>query len=98
MPVLGRSAADPWGTLALMTDPAANAARGAPGTLTARTLGAAELLSIGTELTVGETRDTNAGEIARDLTQLGVVTVERSRDRRISACRRENRDDHEHRR
>ena len=36
----------------------------------------AELLSIGTELTVGETRDTNAGDIARDLTRRGVV-VER---------------------
>jgi nicotinamide-nucleotide amidase len=33
----------------------------------------AELLSIGTELTVGETRDTNAGELARSLTELGVV-------------------------
>jgi nicotinamide-nucleotide amidase len=33
---------------------------------------AAELLSIGTELTVGETRDTNAGELARSLTDLGV--------------------------
>ncbi len=32
----------------------------------------AELLSIGSELTVGETRDTNAGELARWLTQLGV--------------------------
>jgi len=32
----------------------------------------AELLSIGSELTVGETRDTNAGEIARSLTGLGV--------------------------
>ncbi len=32
----------------------------------------AELLSIGTELTVGETRDTNAGELARSLTGLGV--------------------------
>jgi nicotinamide-nucleotide amidase len=32
----------------------------------------AELLSIGTELTVGETRDTNAGELARGLTDLGV--------------------------
>jgi nicotinamide-nucleotide amidase len=32
----------------------------------------AELLSIGTELTVGETRDTNAGELARSLTDLGV--------------------------
>ena len=36
----------------------------------------AELLSIGTELTVGETRDTNAGDLARELTRRGVV-VER---------------------
>ncbi len=33
----------------------------------------AELLSIGTELTVGETRDTNAGDLARDLTAMGVA-------------------------
>lgn len=33
----------------------------------------AELLSIGTELTVGETRDTNAGDLARDLTRHGVT-------------------------
>src|SRR4051794_41711612 len=32
----------------------------------------AELLSIGTELTVGETRDTNAGELAGRLTAAGV--------------------------
>ena len=32
----------------------------------------AEILSIGTELTVGDTRDTNAGELARGLTALGV--------------------------
>ncbi len=32
----------------------------------------AELLSIGTELTVGETRDTNAGELAHALTDRGV--------------------------
>ena len=38
----------------------------------ARRLVTAELLSIGTELTVGETRDTNAGELARSLTDLGV--------------------------
>ena len=37
-----------------------------------RRLVTAELLSIGTELTVGETRDTNAGELARFLTDLGV--------------------------
>jgi nicotinamide-nucleotide amidase len=35
----------------------------------------AELLSIGTELTVGETRDTNAGDLARDLTRRGVVVA-----------------------
>ena len=38
-----------------------------------RPLLTAELLSIGTELTVGETRDTNAGELARSLTGLGVA-------------------------
>lgn len=32
----------------------------------------AEILSIGSELTVGETRDTNAGELARSLTEAGV--------------------------
>lgn len=32
----------------------------------------AELLSVGSELTVGDTRDTNAGELARALTALGV--------------------------
>jgi nicotinamide-nucleotide amidase len=37
-----------------------------------RHLVTAELLSIGTELTVGDTRDTNAGELARALTGLGV--------------------------
>lgn len=38
----------------------------------ARRLLTAETLSIGTELTVGDTRDTNAGELARALTTLGV--------------------------
>jgi nicotinamide-nucleotide amidase len=32
----------------------------------------AELLSVGSELTVGDTRDTNAGELARALTAMGV--------------------------
>jgi nicotinamide-nucleotide amidase len=32
----------------------------------------AELLSIGTELTVGDTRDTNAGELARELSAAGM--------------------------
>jgi len=49
----------------------------ARGTL--RPILTAELLSIGTELTVGETRDTNAGDLARDLTSMGVAV------RRITA-------------
>lgn len=43
-----------------------------PSTPSERPIRTAELLSIGTELTVGETRDTNAGELARDLTTRGV--------------------------
>ncbi len=35
----------------------------------------AEILSIGTEITVGETRDTNAGDLARALSERGVVVV-----------------------
>ena len=42
----------------------------------ARRLVTAELLSIGTELTVGETRDTNSGELARNLIGFG-MRVER---------------------
>ncbi len=38
-----------------------------------RPLLSAELLSIGSELTVGETKDTNAGELARALTVRGVT-------------------------
>ena len=38
-----------------------------------RPLRSAELLSIGSEITVGETRDTNAGDLARSLTELGVA-------------------------
>src|SRR3954465_6105877 len=38
-----------------------------------RRLHTAELLSVGTELTVGDTRDTNAGDIARDLVARGVT-------------------------
>nr|MDP9482041.1 molybdopterin-binding protein [Chloroflexota bacterium] len=37
-----------------------------------RRLESAELLSIGTELTSGETRDTNGGELARSLTEAGL--------------------------
>ncbi len=51
--------AEPAATLASMTP-------------SPRRLLAAELLSIGTELTVGETRDTNAAELARSLTDTGV--------------------------
>jgi nicotinamide-nucleotide amidase len=35
----------------------------------------AELLSIGSELLVGETRDTNAGDLARSLTGLGIAVT-----------------------
>ena len=41
-------------------------------TTAAHRLATAELLSIGSELTVGETRDTNAGALARALTEAGV--------------------------
>ena len=40
---------------------------------TDRRIVTAELLSIGSELAVGETRDTNAGELARWLTDAGVT-------------------------
>jgi nicotinamide-nucleotide amidase len=38
-----------------------------------RPIHTAELLSVGSELTTGETRDTNAGDLARELTEAGVV-------------------------
>ncbi len=44
-----------------------------PSPTTERRLLTAELLSIGSELVVGETRDTNAGELARSLTDAGVT-------------------------
>ncbi|MFL5778335.1 MAG: competence/damage-inducible protein A [Chloroflexota bacterium] len=40
-----------------------------------RHLSTTELLSVGTELTVGETRDTNAGELAAELTELGLRVI-----------------------
>lgn len=40
-----------------------------------RTIERAEILSIGSELTVGETRDTNAGELAGALTAAGVEVL-----------------------
>ena len=47
------------------------------GTLPAvtRRLRTAELLAIGTELTTGATRDTNSGDLARDLTAAGVAVL-----------------------
>jgi nicotinamide-nucleotide amidase len=38
-----------------------------------RTIRTAELLSVGSELTVGETRDTNAGDLGASLTSLGIA-------------------------
>ena len=38
-----------------------------------RSIRSAELLSVGSELIAGETRDTNAGDLARSLTELGVA-------------------------
>jgi nicotinamide-nucleotide amidase len=40
-----------------------------------RRIRTAEVLSIGSELTVGDTRDTNAGELARSLTAVGVAVA-----------------------
>jgi molybdenum cofactor synthesis domain-containing protein len=40
-----------------------------------RSIDAAELLSIGSELTTGETRDTNAGELARALSGRGITVL-----------------------
>ena len=48
--------------------PSIPAERGAPE----RVLASAEILAIGSELTTGSTRDTNSGELARELTGLGV--------------------------
>jgi nicotinamide-nucleotide amidase len=43
-----------------------------------RPITTAEMLAIGAELLVGETRDTNSGDIARELTALGVEVVRMS--------------------
>jgi nicotinamide-nucleotide amidase len=45
------------------------------GTEAGRALVTAELLAVGTELTVGETTDTNSGELARSLVALGVTVL-----------------------
>jgi nicotinamide-nucleotide amidase len=44
-----------------------------PATPSTRSLLTAEILSVGSELTVGETRDTNAGDLARELSLAGVA-------------------------
>ena len=44
--------------------------------MTQRTLASATILAVGTELTTGATRDTNSGDLARDLTDCG-VSIER---------------------
>ena len=41
-------------------------------------IASAELLAVGAELLAGETRDTNSGDIARELTQLGVEVTRMS--------------------
>ncbi|MBI3751685.1 MAG: competence/damage-inducible protein A [Chloroflexi bacterium] len=43
-----------------------------------RLIHTAEVLSVGSELTTGETRDTNAGDLARALTEAGVVVARMS--------------------
>ena len=40
--------------------------------MTQRTLASATILAVGTELTTGGTRDTNSGDLARDLSDQGV--------------------------
>ncbi len=69
-PVPGRAGAAraPRSTLAPMDEPAPAPAVPAPG----RAISVAELLAIGTELTVGETTDTNSGELARSLVGRGI--------------------------
>ena len=44
----------------------------APAARPARPIETAELLAVGAELLVGDTRDTNSGDLARELTSLGV--------------------------
>lgn len=67
-PGLGR------GTLPGVSRQPAPGIRSAPGTF-GRQLRTAEILAIGSELTAGETRDTNGGELAASLAEAGVATV-----------------------
>lgn len=59
--------------------PAAASPAPAPSAGVSRPIRSAELLAVGSELTTGETRDTNGGELARELSLRGVTV------RRISA-------------
>ena len=59
--------------------PSPLSSRHAPSAAFARPFHTAELLAVGSELTTGETRDTNGGELARELALRGVTV------RRISA-------------
>jgi nicotinamide-nucleotide amidase len=65
-----RVAADPRTTPSTSRD---RYAAGMSSTPPQRAIRTAELLSIGSELTVGETRDTNSGELALALTREGVT-------------------------
>lgn len=49
-----------------------------PKHTTTSPIATAEMLAVGAELLVGETRDTNSGDIARELTALGVEVVRMS--------------------
>src|SRR5262245_14816386 len=67
-------------SLAIRLRPLLGASRASPG-MTAGlrpSLARSELLAVGTELLVGETRDTNSGDLARWLTELGVEVVRAS--------------------
>src|SRR5204863_1613021 len=57
----------------MSTEQAAARERLVVGSPRARPIESAEMLSVGTELTVGDTRDTNAGDLAKDLVRRGVL-------------------------
>jgi nicotinamide-nucleotide amidase len=66
----------------LLTHCGGRVKNGSPSAAVSRTVGAvnrsvstAEILAVGSELTTGSTRDTNAGDLARELTALGVAVL-----------------------
>jgi nicotinamide-nucleotide amidase len=66
----------------LLTHCGGRVKNGSPVAAVSRTVGAvnrsvstAEILAVGSELTTGSTRDTNAGDLARELTALGVAVL-----------------------